>query len=172
MLSKERKITDLNVTGRLKGKFEALLGDAHEYIVAGILVRLGFNVSMMAVKGEPYDLLISAFKEPHGKVVILRCQIKATSKKSVRFTAGGRGGIDRTYKSGVKTYKYTTEHNDIIIGVDMNTLDFYLVPTIFLAKWGSSRAFSKLNPLKNNWDILLNWNDDFLKKLEDSLPAE
>jgi len=27
-------LTDLNVTGRLKGKFEAVLGDAHQFIVA------------------------------------------------------------------------------------------------------------------------------------------
>lgn len=163
------KITDLNVTGRLKGKFEALLGDAHEYIVAGILIRLGFNVALMAVKGEPYDLLVGAFEESHGKQIILRCQIRTSSKGSVRFIAGTRGGINRIYKPKVKEYKYTTEHNDLIIGVDMGTLDLYLIPTRFIAKWGSSRSFSKLQPLKNNWDVLLNWNDDFLKKLENQL---
>ncbi|MEM2936558.1 MAG: hypothetical protein QW231_05220, partial [Candidatus Bathyarchaeia archaeon] len=61
------KITDLNITGKLKGKFEALLGDAHQYIIAGILIRLGFIVSMVAVKGEPYDLLVYVFEKPGGK---------------------------------------------------------------------------------------------------------
>lgn len=166
------KITDLNVTGRIRGKAEALLGDAHQYIVAGILIRLGFDVSLMATKGGSYDLLINAFKEPGGEEVILRCQVKASTKGNVRFIAGTRGGIDRVYRSDVKTYKFTPKHNDLIIGVDMNTLDLYLIPTRFLAQWGTSRAFSKLQLLKNNWDILLNWNDEFLKELEGRLSSK
>jgi len=158
------KITDLNITGRLKGKFEALLGDAHQLIVAGILIRLGFKVSLVATKGEPFDLIVFAYEKPQGREIPLRCQVRA-SRRGVKFTAGTRGGINRIYKPGVKKYKYTLEHNDLIIGVNMDTLDMYLVPTRFIANWGESRAFSKLQPLKNNWDILLNWNDEFLNKL-------
>ena len=157
-------LTDLNVTGRLKGKFEAVLGDAHQFIVAGILMRLGFNVSLVALKGEPFDLVVFAYEKPQGKEIPLRCQVRA-SHKSVKFTAGTRGGVDCIYKPNVKKYKYTTEHNDLIIGVDIETLDLYLVPTRFIADWGESRAFSKLQPLKNNWNILLNWNDEFLSRL-------
>jgi len=145
------KITDLNVTGRLKGKFEALLGDAHQFIVAGILVRLGFVVSVVAVKGEPYDLLVYAFEKPEGREILLRCQTKASSK----------GGLN-----------FTPKHNDLIIGVDMRTLALYLIPTAFLANWGDSRAFSKLQPLKNNWDVLLNWNDEYLERLRRQLEPQ
>lgn len=158
------KITDLNVTGKLKGKFEALLGDAHQLIVAGILIRLGFNVSLVALKGEPFDLVVFAYEKPGGREIPLRCQVRA-SHKSVKFIGGTRGGVDRIYRSDVKKYKYTTEHNDLIIGVDIDTLDFYLVPTKFIINWGESKAFSKLQPLKNNWDILLNWNEEYLNKL-------
>jgi hypothetical protein len=158
------KITDLNVTGKLKGKFEALLGDAHQFIVAGILIRLGFVVSLVALKGEPFDLIVYAYERPGGREIPLRCQVRA-SHKSVKFTAGTRGGVDRIYKPDVKKYKYTLEHNDLIIGVDIDTLDLYLVPTKFIANWGESRAFSKLQQLKNNWDILLNWNEEYLEKL-------
>jgi hypothetical protein len=158
------KITDLNVTGKLKGKFEALLGDAHQFIVAGILIRLGFTVSLVALKGEPFDLIIYAHETPGGREIPLRCQVRA-SHKSVKFTGGTRGGVDRIYKPGIKKYKYTTEHNDLIIGVNIDTLDLYLVPTKFIANWGESRAFSKLKPLKNNWEILLNWNEEYLEEL-------
>lgn len=158
------KITDLNITGKLKGKFEALLGDAHQFIVAGILIRLGFIVSLVAAKGEPYDLIVFAYEKPGGKEIPLRCQVRA-SRKGVKFIAGTRGGVDRIYKPGVKKYKYTTEHNDLIIGVDMENLDLYLVPTKFISEWGESRSFSKLQPLKNNWEILLNWNEEYLNKL-------
>lgn len=158
------KITDLNITGRLKGKYEAVLGDAHQFIVAGILMRLGFIVSLVALKGEPFDLIVYAFEKPGGKVIPLRCQVRA-SHKSLKFTAGTRGGVDRIYKPDIKKYKYTTEHNDLLIGVNVDTLDLYLVPTKFIANWGESRAFSKLEPLKNNWEILLNWNEEYLEKL-------
>jgi len=127
-------------------------------------MRLGFNVSLVALKGEPFDLVVFAYEKPQGKEIPLRCQVRA-SHKSVKFTAGTRGGVDRIYKPNVKKYKYTTEHNDLIIGVDIETLDLYLVPTKFIADWGESRAFSKLQPLKNNWNILLNWNDEFLSRL-------
>ena len=46
------KITDLNVTGLNPAKHAALLGDAHEMIVAGILSRLGFEVGLLVAK--PY----------------------------------------------------------------------------------------------------------------------
>lgn len=163
------KITDLNVTGRIKGKFEAVLGDAHQLIIAGILMRLGFKVGILALKGEPWDLVVSAFERPRGKEILLRCQTRA-SKRSVKFTAGTRGGINRIYKPEVKKYKFTEEHNDLIIGMDINTLDLYLIPTKFLAHWGGSRAFSELQPLKNNWDILLNWNDEYQERLLRRLP--
>ena len=164
------KITDLNVTGLEKAKFAASLGDANEYIVTGLLIRLGFDASVSVVKGQPYDLLVSAFKQPKGESVSLRCQIKTVSRGSIRFIGGSRGGVNRHYIPGVKTYKYTTEHNDLVIGVNVQTLDLYLIPTRFIAKWGNSKAISKLQPLKNNWDIMLNWNDAFLTRLESNLP--
>jgi hypothetical protein len=164
------KITDLNVTALEKAKFAASLGDANEYIVTGLLIRLGFDTAVMVVKGQPYDLLASAFKQPKGERALLRCQIKTVSKSGgIRFIGGSRAGVNRHYIPGMKTYKYTTEHNDLVIGVDVRTLDLYLVPTRFIAKWGKSISISKIQPLKNNWDILLNWNDDFLTKLESRL---
>jgi hypothetical protein len=70
----------------------------------------------------------------------------------------------------VKEYKYTTKHSDLIIGIDKYTLDLYLIPTRFIEKWGSSRSVGLMQPLRNNWDVLLNWNNEFLGKLEASLP--
>jgi len=171
MLSKERKVTDLNITGKDSAAFAALLGDAHEFIVTGILIRLGFDVGVMQVKGVAYDLWLLAYEKPKRKKVSLRVQIKTISEGgSIKFTGGTRGGIDRIYIPKVKKYKYSTEHSDLIIGIDKGTFDLYLVPTRFIEKWGESRSVKKLQALRNNWDILLNWNDDFLVKLEASLP--
>ena len=172
MLRQVRKVTDLNITGKDPAAFAALLGDAHEYIVTGILIRLGFDVGTMQVKGVPYDLWLFAYKTPKKKKrVSLRVQTKTASDKgSIKFTGGTRGGVDRIYIPKVKEYKYTIKHNDLIIGVDRHTFDLYLIPTRFIKKWGKSKSIRKLKALKNNWDILLNWNKAFLTRLESSLP--
>jgi hypothetical protein len=168
----EKKITETNIVRIDKGKFAARLGDAHQLIVAGILMRLGFYVSLSLIKGESFDLVVFAYERPGGKQIPLRCQVKTSEpNRSVRFVAGIRGGIDREYKHpSPKEYKYTTQHNDLIIAVDRDTLDLYLIPTRFVEKWKEkSKALSKLEPLKNNWEILLNWNDEFLSQLEKEL---
>lgn len=167
------KITDLNVIGLNPAKHAALLGDAHEMIVVGLLARLGFEVGMIAAKGGPYDLWVIAFKDNTTRQIQPLCvQIKTISKGgSIGFTGGQRGGVDRIYIPGVKAYKYTEKDNDLIIGVKVDTLDLYLVPTKYISKWGKSRTISKLQLLKNNWDILLNWNAKLLKTLEGQLPT-
>jgi hypothetical protein len=171
MLPRERKITDLNVTGLDPSKHAALMGDAHELIVAGILSRLGFEVGLLSAKGGAYDLWVIAYERPKGEIRPIRVQVRTISKGGgIKFIGGVRGGKDRYYKSGVKEYKYTTKDNDMIIGVHPTTLDLYLIPTKFTLVWGKSKSIAGLEELKNNWDILLNWNDAFLSKLEASLP--
>lgn len=158
-------IFDLDITGRIAKLGGNILGDAHEHYVTAILMRLGFDVSVASVKGGPYDLLITAYKNGLGSEnVILRAQVK-TCSTSISFIAGIRGGVDREYKSGVKEYKYSEEHNDLIIGVKKDTLDLYWVPTRFLKHFGKSKSLNKINHLKNNWDILLNWRSSYLEEL-------
>ena len=88
---------------------------------------------------------------------------------------GTRGGRDRAYRSSEKalvnkSYKYTMEHNDMIIGVEPDTLDLYLVPTCVTSNWGMSKSTRGLQALKNNYDILLNWNDAYLTELARDVP--
>jgi len=172
----QRKISDLNVAGiEPPSKFASRLGDAHQLIVAGILMRLGFYVSISLIKGEPFDMVVYAYKNPRGEQIPLRCQVKTSQTGgSIRFTAGIRGGVDRTYiRPSPKEYKYTTQHNDLIIAVDKKTLDLYLIPTRFVEKWKEkTKTLPKLEPLRNNWEILLNWNDEYLRQLEGKLMTE
>ena len=166
------KITDLNITGLDPAKHAALLGDAHEMIVAGLLTRLGFEVGLIAAKGGPYDLWLMGYADIQTRRIRpLRVQVRTVSKGgSIKFIGGVRGGVDRYYRSGVKVYKYTEKDNDLIVGVEVDTLDLYLVPTKFIHKWGRSRTINKLQLLRNNWNIPLNWNDEYLSDLEDQLP--
>lgn len=162
----------LNFTNIDKSKFDSNLGTAHELIVTGFLMRLGFDVSVSSVKGGPYDLLITAYNSGYGSQQrIIRAQVK-TCSESIKFIGGIRGGVDRAYGQQQTTkqlvskkYKYTTKDNDLLIGVQRDSCDMYLIPTIFLKAFGESRSVNRLKPLKNRWELLLNWNDKFLREL-------
>lgn len=122
--------SQLNITKRNKGAFAALLGEAHQYLVTGLLMRLGFFVSVITVRGGTFDLIIPAyenFKHDKEKIMLIRAQVR-TIKQSLRFIGGIRAGVDRIYLPQVKGYKYTPKHNDLIIGVDQSTLDLTSSP--------------------------------------------
>jgi hypothetical protein len=162
-----------NITQKDRGAFALLWDGAHQYLVVGILMRMGFLIYVNKDPAGTFDFIIPAFEDfarEKEKNALLRAQVK-TVKRGMRFIGGTRAGVDRVYKPGVKEYKYTPKHNDLIIGVDPDTLDLYFVPTRFIAKWGKSVSKRKLEPLKNNVEILLNWNDDFLRRLESELES-
>lgn len=128
-------------------------------------------VGVITVRGGRYDLIIPAyedFAQDKEAVVLLRGQVR-TIKKSLRFLGGLRAGTDRIYLPDVKGYKYTPKDNDLIIGVDQATLDLYFVPTRYIDKWANSVSKGRIQALKNMFDILLNWNEDFLEALRAKL---
>ena len=98
-----------------RGRQASVEGFAHEHIVVGILMKKYQNVSLVDLPLSPYDIII-VFKEKDGTENIIRAQVK-TAKKSITFRGGLRGGVDRTYKSGIKEYIQSTVHSDVIIGV-------------------------------------------------------
>lgn len=164
------------------GKFATMLGNAHEFIVIGVLLRLGLEVGKVDASSSAYDLFVYAFKDfdyekdnpdtkTHADRIFLRTQIK-TVNGSLHVGGGARGGIDRDYKSNVKTYRYTTEHNDLVIGVDRDNLDFYILPT-YLAYEHFRKTVSpnRLGFFKNNYDILFNWERDWSAEYLKSLRA-
>lgn len=161
-------ILDQNIVGKDRGLFAAQLGEAHQHIIAGVLLRLGSAVAAAPVRTGAYDLIVTAYKDrahsPEDEVLV-RTQCR-TIKNSMKFTGGQRGGADREYiKPSPKEYKYTEKHNDLIIGVDVANLDFFLVPTRFIHVWGKSVSKNQIQGLKNNFEILLNWREDFLDRL-------
>lgn len=162
-------IKDVDLTGEITKKAGAPLGDAHELFVRAIMMRLGFEVGKVDLSSGPYDLILAAHTKPGGEKLFLRVQIKTISGTSLTLGGGSRGGVDREYKSGVKTYKYSEEHNELIFGVDKENFDIYVFPTRFASKYGTSISKNKLGICKNNWDILMNWNEEYLKKIEKQL---
>ena len=112
---------------------------------------------------SPYDIVIVYKKERREDIV--RAQVK-TAHSSISFTGGTRGGADRTYKSGIKTYTQSTETCDVVIGLHPydDSYDLYFVPTILIEKLGQgSISLNKIKALRNNYKMLDNCkNSEFV----------
>ena len=83
------------------GKQASIAGVANEHIVLGILLPFFPNAMLSSHQQSSHDLII-----PHEEIFI-RAQVK-TSKKSISFTGGSRGGIDRTYMASTVSYTHLT----------------------------------------------------------------
>lgn len=144
-----------------RGRQASVDGFAHEHIAAGILMKRYQNVSLVDLPLSPYDIIIVR-KTADDSEDIIRAQVK-TAKQSVPFTGGGRGGVDREYKSDVKTYTQSTATSDVVIGVHPagdNAFDLYFVPTILIEELDQkSISINKIADLKENYDILENCKD-------------
>ncbi len=130
--------------------------------ILGFMKRYG-NVSLVDLPLSPYDIVI-VYKRDQGEDIV-RAQVK-TAQFSISFTGGTRGGVGRTYKSGIKTYTQSTETCDVVIGLHPydDSYDLYFVPTILIEKLGqSSISLNKIDALKNNYEMLDNCkNSEFV----------
>lgn len=145
-----------------RGRQASIDGFAHEHMVCGILMKRYQNVSLVDLPLSPYDIII-VFKNERNEEIIIRAQVK-TSRTSISFTGGTRGGVDREYKSGVKTYVQSTKTSDVVIGykpISDDQFELYFVPTVLIEKWDSkSKSLNILSPLKNNYEILERCKDE------------
>ncbi|OGL44430.1 MAG: hypothetical protein A2161_11220 [Candidatus Schekmanbacteria bacterium RBG_13_48_7] len=141
-----------------KGRQASIEGFANEHIVAGLLMKKYQNVSLVDLPLSPYDIIIVRKLEAGGEDII-RAQVK-TARTSVSFTGGTRGGVDREYKSDVKTYTQSPKTSDVVIGLkplENGAFDMYFIPTMLIAIWGTkSKGLGTIEPLKNNYYILEN----------------
>src|SRR3972149_747952 len=116
------------------------------------------NVSLVDLPLSPYDIII-VFKDTTGTENIIRAQVK-TAKDHVSFTGGTRGGVDRSYKSGVKSYRQSTVTSDVVIGLhplNKDSFELYFVPTVLIEEMHQkSVSLNKIKDLKNNYFILEN----------------
>lgn len=152
-----------------RGKQASIDGFAHEHIVVGILMKKFQNVSLVDLPLSSYDIIIVREIKETDKEDIIRAQVK-TARKSISFTGGTRGGVDREYKSDVKTYIQSPKTSDVVVGIqpndDTGTYTLYFVPTILIEQWGTkSKSLGKIEELKENYDFLENCkNHDYILK--------
>lgn len=139
-----------------RGLKAAINGFAHEHIAAGMLMKRYANVSLVNLPLSPYDIVI-VYKTEEGENIV-RAQVK-TARGSLSFRGGSRGGVDRSYKSGVKTYIQSTEKCDVVIGLEPHngSYDMYFVPTILIEELGTgSISLNRIQDFKNNYEMLDN----------------
>ncbi len=151
---------DVNENKADRGKQASIDGFAHEHIVVGILMKKFQNVSLVDLPLSSYDIIIARKIEEEDREDIIRVQVK-TARKSISFTGGTRGGVDRTYKSDVKSYIQSPKTSDVVVGIqpleETDGYSLYFVPTILIEKWGTkSKSLNKIQSLKGNYDFLIN----------------
>lgn len=140
-----------NVTNIEAGKFRTINGNADELIGIGRVIKAGFSCSKVEITNGRYDAVIDL---GHGD--LLRVQIKGSSDGNLALTGGGRSGeqINRDIKQRI--YKYSKEDCDLILGVDSNTGDCYLLPIEDVSQFGSVVKFTRLEKYRENWELLKN----------------
>ncbi len=153
-----------------RGKLASAKGFANESRLLGALLARGYNASRVDLPHSTYDIVVETDSD------FIRIQVK-TASKSISFTGGTRGGVDREYRSGVKEYVQSTKTSDIVVGVwadeskanGERQIDFYFVPTLYIetlrrkGKPQKSLSINKLKAAKNNWELLERCKDkDFV----------
>lgn len=157
----------MELTNEERGRKASIDGFAHEHFVVGILMKKYQNVSLVDLPLSTYDIIIARKLEDETEDII-RAQVK-TSRTSIHFTGGLRGGVDRTYKSGVKEYTQSPSTSDVVIGfkpIGDDAFELYFVPTILISHWKTkSKSLNQIAELKNNFDFLENCkNHDYIIK--------
>lgn len=138
-----------NITNIEDGIFRSVNGNADEMIGVGRCMKAGFPCSRVDVTNGRYDAIVDV-----GNGTLLRIQVKGTSGGSVSFMGGGRSGQQINRAVSQRTYKYTSNDCDVILAVDGRNGDCYIIPINDISAFGNSKALSRLQPYKENWDKL------------------
>ncbi len=144
----------INLTNNQNGIFRTMNGNSDELIAIGRVIKAGFACSRVDVTNAKYDAIVDVSgKEPQ----LLRIQIKGTTSSTLSFTGGERSGKQIDKKATSRKYKYTKKDCDIILGINSNNGDCYIIPIEDIQRWGETKSFTQLSEYKENWDIFLSY---------------
>ncbi|MCY4223619.1 MAG: hypothetical protein OXF06_02175 [Bacteroidetes bacterium] len=149
------------------GRQASAKGFANESRLLAALLDRGFNASRVDLPHSTYDIVVELIE---GQMVRVQAKTVGMANR-IQFSGGSRGGVDRQYKSNVKSYVQDTTTSDIVVGVKSkktngdDRVDFYFVPTLLIELiQQKSISVNKLKKWKNNWDILVKCKDqEFVK---------
>ena len=142
----------INITNKSQGIFRTMNGNSDEFIAIGRIIKAGFACSKVDITNAKYDAVIDISGQ---KTKLLRIQIKGTKTGALSFQGGVRSGKQFDKKAKSRAYIYSKKDCDIILGVNSNNGDCYIIPVEDIQEWGISRPFSKLEKYKENWGYFL-----------------
>ena len=146
----------INLNNISDGIFRTMNGNADEMIAIGRVIKAGFPCSKVDVTNARYDAVV----DTGGQKKLLRIQIKGTGTDSINFTGGGRSGQQISRQAKSRVYKYTEEDCDLIIGINTNNGECYIIPIKDIQDFGKTKKLSKLQHYKENWSLLINLTYD------------
>ncbi len=123
-IKEEDKKWIINLTNIEGGVFRTMNGNADEMIAIGRIIKAGFPCSRVDVTNAKYDAIVDL----GGFQKLLRIQIKGTGGSSINFTGGYRSGQQINRNTPSRAYKYTNKDCDLIIGINTNTSECYIIP--------------------------------------------
>ena len=171
--TKTRKNRICNTCKRKQGKLDSIKGAGNELLVLGSLIYSYPNTMMSSSAQTAHDLIIHISSKQN-----IRAQVKTVNKSgSIPLKGGGRSGADANYggKGTInKTYLYSTENCDLIIGVkflSIGNFELYFIPGLVLDKLKQqSISIRKIEFTKNDLSVIEkcldeDYADIFFKKL-------
>lgn len=141
----------INLTNIDSGIFRTMNGNADEMIAIGRVIKAGFPCSRVDVTNAKYDAIVDI----GGCQKLLRIQIKGTGTNSIGLTGGYRSGKQISREAPSRAYKYTEKDCDLIIGINTNNGECYIIPIADIKEWGNTRKLIQLQDYKENWNILI-----------------
>ena len=140
------------------GVFRTVNGNADEMIAVGRIMKAGFNCSRVDLSNSRYDAVIDI------DGILLRAQIKGTNQKNISLTGGGRSGKQIDKSVAQKTYKYTKNDCDVLIGIISSTAELYIIPIQALDSMpATSVSLDKIKQYRENWKVLYDIAKDYKK---------
>ena len=144
------------------GKDAAVAGFANELVVLSMLMTKYPNSSKVDMPLASYDIIIE--RAVGSKVSFLRAQVK-TASKSISFTGGSRGGVDRNYDRSVnqsKIYVHNSTTSDLIIGIHRSAEStvLYLIPTLVREYLNQSSLSVNKAKIFSDWEMITLCDDE------------
>ena len=148
----------VNITKISPGIFTPMNGNANQLIAIGRVIKAGFVCSQNQVKNLPYNAVIEIpVKKDQSQTQtpkLLRVHIMGTSLEQLSFKTRERGGKEHDKTAPSRSYKYSKTHCDIILGINSNNGECYIIPIEDTEKFKNTMPFSDLKKYKENWEIL------------------
>ncbi len=132
--------------------FRTMNWNADEMIAVWRVIKAGFPCSRVDVTNAKYDAIVDIWWAKK----LLRIQIKWTWTDSIGFTGWYRSGKQISREAPSRVYKYTDIDCDLIIWIDTNTWECYIIPINDIKERGNTRKLKYLQSYKENWQILIN----------------